>query len=341
MRRVINQVINGEDLSIEETRETMEAIMSGKATEAQIASFITALRMKGETIEEITGAALVMREKAAKIKSNQKILVDVCGTGGDKLNTFNISTTTAFVVAAAGVAVAKHGNRSVSSKSGSADLLEKLGVNLNLSPVQVGSCIDEIGIGFMYAPVFHQAMKYAIGPRKEIGARTIFNLLGPLTNPAQAEIQLLGVYSPELTEPIAYVLKNLGVKSAFVVHGMVGLDELSTVGETKVSQLKDGEIRTYNIHPTKLGLKEATIEDLAGGKPQENAKITLDILKGKVGKKRDIVILNAAAALVAADKAESLIEGIELAAKIIDEGLALKKLEELVDVTNRLAKEVS
>ncbi|PRX28936.1 anthranilate phosphoribosyltransferase [Orenia metallireducens] len=341
MRRVINQVINGEDLSIEESRETMEAIMSGEATEAQIASFITALRMKGETIEEITGAALVMREKSSKIETNQEVLVDVCGTGGDKLNTFNISTTTAFVVAAAGVAVAKHGNRSVSSKSGSADLLEKLGVNLNLSPAQVGSCIDEIGIGFMYAPVFHQAMKYAIGPRKEIGARTIFNLLGPLTNPAQAEVQLLGVYSPELTEPIAYVLKNLGVKSAFVVHGMLGLDELSTVGETKISQLKDEEVKTYNLHPTDLGLEETTIEELAGGNPEENAKITLDILKGKVDKKRDIVILNAAAALVAADKAEGLAEGIELAAKIIDEGLALKKLEELVDVTNRLAKEVS
>jgi len=341
MRRVINQVINGEDLSIEESRETMEAIMSGEATEAQIASFITALRMKGETIEEITGAALVMREKSSKIETNQEVLVDVCGTGGDKLNTFNISTTTAFVVAAAGVAVAKHGNRSVSSKSGSADLLEKLGVNLNLSPAQVGSCIDEIGIGFMYAPVFHQAMKYAIGPRKEIGARTIFNLLGPLTNPAQAEVQLLGVYSPELTEPIAYVLKNLGVKSAFVVHGMLGLDELSTVGETKISQLKDEEVKTYNLHPTDLGLEETTIEELAGGNPEENAKITLDILKGKVDKKRDIVILNAAAALVAADKVEGLAEGIELAAKIIDEGLALKKLEELVDVTNRLAKEVS
>jgi anthranilate phosphoribosyltransferase len=341
MRRVINKVINGDNLSIEESRDAMEAIMIGEATSAQIASFITALRMKGETIEEITGAALVMREKASKIETNQDVLVDVCGTGGDKLNTFNISTTTAFVVAAAGVAVAKHGNRSVSSKSGSADLLERLGVNLNLSPAQVGSCIDEIGIGFMYAPVFHQAMKYAIGPRKEIGARTIFNLLGPLTNPAEAGVQLLGVYSSELTEPIAYVLKNLGVKSAFVVHGMVGLDELSTVGETKVSQLKDGEVKTYNLHPRELGLEEATIEDLAGGNPEENAEITLDILKGKAGKKRDIVILNAAAALVAVDKAESLVEGVELAAQIIDEGLALKKLEELVEVSNRLAKEVS
>ncbi|OCL25332.1 anthranilate phosphoribosyltransferase [Orenia metallireducens] len=341
MRRVINKVINGDNLSIEESRDAMEAIMIGEATSAQIASFITALRMKGETIEEITGAALVMREKASKIETNQDVLVDVCGTGGDKLNTFNISTTTAFVVAAAGVAVAKHGNRSVSSKSGSADLLERLGVNLNLSPAQVGSCIDEIGIGFMYAPVFHQAMKYAIGPRKEIGARTIFNLLGPLTNPAEAGVQLLGVYSSELTEPIAYVLKNLGVKSAFVVHGMVGLDELSTVGETKVSQLKDDEVKTYNLHPRELGLEEATIEDLAGGNPEENAEITLDILKGKAGKKRDIVILNVAAALVAVDKAESLVEGVELAAQIIDEGLALKKLEELVEVSNRLAKEVS
>ncbi|WP_018249150.1 anthranilate phosphoribosyltransferase [Orenia marismortui] len=341
MRRVIDKIINHEDLSLEESQSTMEEIMEGKATPAQIASFITGLRMKGETIDEITGAALVMRDKAAEIKTNQDILVDVCGTGGDKLNTFNISTTTAFVVAGAGVSVAKHGNRSVSSKSGSADLLEKLGVNLNLTPNQVGQCIDQIGIGFLYAPTFHQAMKYAIAPRREIGARTIFNMLGPLTNPAKAQIQLLGVYDSDLTEPIAYVLKNLGVESAFVVHGLVGLDELSTVGKTKISQLKDGKVETYYIEAEDLGLESAGIEDLAGGTPEENAEITLDILKAKQSKKRDVVLLNASAALVAANQVQSLAEGIELAARVIDQGLALEKLEQLIRYSHSLVGEVS
>ncbi|WP_027340083.1 anthranilate phosphoribosyltransferase [Halonatronum saccharophilum] len=341
MRREIEKVIKGEDLSLDESKRAMESIMDGEATPAQIGSFITALRMKGETIEEISGAAMVMREKAARIDTKEKLLVDVCGTGGDKLNTFNISTTTAFVVAGAGVAVAKHGNRSVSSPSGSADLLEELGVNLTLTPGQVGKSIDEIGIGFLYAPTFHKAMKYAIGPRKEIGVRTIFNMLGPLTNPAHAQVQLLGVYSPDLTEPIAYVLKNLGVKSAFVVHGLCGMDELSTVGKTKVSRLKEGKVSTYEVIPSDYGLEEATLEDLKGGDPKENAQITLDIFKGKKDKKRDIVLLNAGAVLVGAGKAENLKEGIQLAAKVIDEGLALKKLEELIEVTNNLAKEVS
>ena len=335
MRREIEKIIAGQNLSIEESQQMMDSIMSGEATDAQIAGYITALRMKGETIEEITGAAKVMRQKAAPIKTNQDMLVDVVGTGGDKLDTFNISTTTTFVVAGAGLPVAKHGNRSVSSKSGSADVLETLGVNLDLTPQQVGECIDEIGIGFLYAPTFHKAMKHAIGPRKEIGVRTIFNLLGPLTNPAQANIQLLGVYDPELTEPIAHALKNLDVESAFVVHGLVGLDELSTVGKTKISRLKDGEVNTYYLSPADIGLKEAKEEDISGGGPQENAQITREILSGEAGPKRDVVLLNAAAALAAAGKVEDLETGVELAAEVIDQGAALKKLNQLIKVSNQ------
>ncbi|GAB6099308.1 anthranilate phosphoribosyltransferase [Halanaerocella petrolearia] len=335
MRRVIEKVVNGSDLSVDESRRAMNNIMDGEATDAQIGSFITALRTKGETIAEITGAAQVMRNKAEPIVTEQDLLVDVCGTGGDSLDTFNISTTTSFVVAGADIPVAKHGNRSVSSKSGSADVLEELGVNLDLTPEEVGDCIDRIGIGFLYAPTFHRAMKHAIGPRKEIGVRTIFNMLGPLTNPASAQVQLLGVYDPELTEPIAYTLNNLGVEAAFVVHGLAGLDELSTVGQTKVSQLQGGKVETYHLVPEDLGLTEATPEELTGGGPTENAQITKDILAGKVGSRRDIVLLNAAAALVAAGKAEELKQGVELAAQVIDDGLALEKLEQLVEVSNQ------
>ena len=333
MRRELEEVLAGEDLSVARSQQVMDAIMSGEASSAQIAGFLTALRMKGETIPEITGAARVMREKAEPITTKEEPLVDVCGTGGDDLNTFNISTTTAFVVAGAGIPVAKHGNRSVSSKSGSADVLEVLGVNLDLDPKEVGECIDEIGIGFLYAPRFHKAMKHAIGPRKELGVRTIFNLLGPLTNPARANIQLLGVYDPELTEPIAYVLKNLGVESAFVVHGLVGLDELSTVGETKISRLKDGEVETYYLKPEDVGLKQAEIEELSGGSPKENAEITKKILEGKAGKRRDIVLLNAGATLTAAGETESLAEGVKRSAEVIDKGLAKEKLKQLAAYT--------
>ncbi len=335
MRREVSKVVAGQNLSVVESEEAMDSIMSGEATDAQIAGYITALRMKGETIPEITGAARVMRDKAAPITTEQDLLVDVCGTGGDSLDTFNISTATSFVVAGAGVPVAKHGNRSVSSKSGSADVLEKLGVNLDLNPEQVGDCIDQIGIGFLYAPLFHEAMKHAIGPRKELSVRTIFNMLGPLTNPAGAKIQLLGVYDPELTEPIAHVLKNLGVEAAFVVHGLEGLDELSTVGKTKVSHLQDGQVETYTIKPQDLGLEEATPEELQGGTPQENAEILRQILSGTEGKKQDIVLLNAAAALVAANKADDLEAGIELARNVIASGAALKKLNQLIKVSNK------
>lgn len=335
MRREFEQVLAGESLSVEESQEVMDAIMSGEATPAQIAGYLTALRMKGETIEEITGAAQVMRDKAAPITTSQDKLVDVCGTGGDQLDTFNISTATSFVVAAAGLPVAKHGNRSVSSQSGSADVLEALGVNLDLEPEAVGRCIEEIGIGFLYAPLFHQAMKHAIGPRKELGVRTIFNMLGPLTNPARANIQLLGVYDPALTEPIAHVLNNLGVEAAFVVHGLAGLDELSTVGKTKVSQLQNGKVINYQLHPTDVGLQEAAPEELAGGDPEENAQIMQDILGGKRGAKRDVVLLNAAAALVAGGEAEDLTAGVERAAEVIDQGLAEEKLSQLIQLTNQ------
>jgi anthranilate phosphoribosyltransferase len=335
MRREVSKVVAGQDLSVVESEEAMDSIMSGKATDAQIAGYITALRMKGETIPEITGAARVMRDKAAPITTEQDLLVDVCGTGGDSLDTFNISTATSFVVAGAGIPVAKHGNRSVSSKSGSADVLEKLGVNLDLDPKQVGDCIDQIGIGFLYAPLFHEAMKHAIGPRKELSVRTIFNMLGPLTNPAGAKVQLLGVYDPQLTEPIAHVLKNLGVEAAFVVHGLEGLDELSTVGKTKVSHLQDGQVETYTIKPQDLGLEEATPEELQGGTPQENAEILRQILSGTEGKKQDIVLLNAAAALVAANKADDLEAGIEVAREVIASGAALKKLNQLIKVSNK------
>lgn len=337
MRKVINKVINGDNLTLDESISVMSDIMEGKATPAQIASYITALRIKGETIEEITGAAMVMREKAAGIPVASRGLIDVCGTGGDSLNTFNISTVTAFVLAGSGLLVAKHGNRSVSSTCGSADLLEKLGVNINLEPSQVGRCIDEIGIGFLFAPVFHQAMKYAVKPRREIGIRTIFNVLGPLTNPAGAEMQLLGVYDPDLTEPVAYVLKNLGVKAALVVHGIGGMDEITTTGKTRVSQLADGKVQTYYLDPLELGLETATIEELAGGSPDENARIARDILHGCYDKKRDIVLLNSAAALVIAEKVDNFKDGLNLAAEVIDSGAALKKLNQLQELSAQLA----
>ncbi|MTI60486.1 MAG: anthranilate phosphoribosyltransferase [Firmicutes bacterium] len=337
MREVINKVINGDNLTLEESISVMSDIMEGKATPAQIASYITALRIKGETIEEITGAAMVMREKAAGIPVASRGLIDVCGTGGDSLNTFNISTVTAFVLAGAGLLVAKHGNRSVSSTCGSADLLEKLGVNINLEPRQVGRCIDEIGIGFLFAPVFHQAMKYAVKPRREIGIRTIFNVLGPLTNPAGAKLQLLGVYDPDLTEPVAYVLKNLGVKAALVVHGVGGMDEITTTGKTRVSQLADGKVQTYYLDPLELGLETAAIEELAGGSPDENARIARDILHGHQDKKRDIVLLNSAAALVIAEKVDNFKDALNLAAKAIDSGAALKKLNQLQELSAQLA----
>ena len=277
IRETIQKVVDGQDLTERETVDTMNEIMSGEATPAQVASFITALRIKGETIEEITGAARVMREKSTKIHTKHSFAVDTCGTGGDGSHSFNISTTAAFVVAGTDIPVAKHGNRAASSQSGSADVLKALGVNIEIGPAQVGACIDDVGIGFLFAVTLHGAMKYAIGPRREIGIRTIFNALGPLTNPANAQAQVVGVYTPTLTEPLANVLKNLGSQRAFVVHGGDGLDEITTTTATQVSELVDGEVNTYTLDPGVLGIPTAQPSDLKGGTPEENAEMTLNV----------------------------------------------------------------
>lgn len=338
IRTAINKVIQGENLSEDEAREAMDAIMSGNSTDAQIAAFITALRLKGETVDEITGFAKSMRNKATKVETIHPMVIDTCGTGGDGANTFNISTTSAFVIAGAGMPVAKHGNRSVSSKSGSADVLEALGVNLNLTPEQVGKCIDEIGIGFLFAPVLHGAMKYAIGPRREIGIRTVFNILGPLTNPAEAQVQVLGVYDPGLTEIMAEVLTKLGTLRAFVVHGHGCLDEVSLGGPTKVSFINEGNLESYYLDPSEYGFQQAGTDALRGGDANQNAVITKNVLAGEKGPHRDVVVLSSAMGLVAGLKAEDLREGIEISERSIDSGAALGKLETLVNLTQRMAQ---
>lgn len=332
----LEKVVRREDLSLAEMEDAMSMVMEGKTTESQLAGFLIGLRMKGETIDEIAGAASVMRDKAEPVKTIARDLIDSCGTGGDEKGTFNISTTTALVMAAGGLKVAKHGNRSVSSKSGSADLLEALGVNIDLTPDAAGKCLDQVGISFLFAPHFHKAMKYAVGPRRELGLRTIFNILGPLTNPAKADYQVLGVYKEELVEPLAHVLKKLGLKSAMVVHGAGGIDELSLAGENKTAYLKNGEVNMFNFRPEDAGLKTAPIKDILGGSPEENKEITLDILRGKKGPKRDVVLLNAAAAFLVQEKVENLAEGVELAAEIIDSGKAMKKLEELIECSRKV-----
>jgi len=334
IKEAIAKVVANEDLRESEMMEAMEEVMEGKATSAQIAALITALGMKGETVEEVTGAARIMRQKATRIDARSAIIVDTCGTGGDGMNTFNISTTTAFVVVAAGITVAKHGNRAVSSGCGSADVLEALGVNISPGPEIVEECIQQIGIGFLFAPRLHGAMKYALGPRREIGVRTIFNMLGPLTNPAGATSQLLGVYDSRLTEMFADVLKNLGTKRAFVVHGFDGLDEATVTGETRVSELKNGRITTYNINPIDIFGQTYRGEDLVGGDESINAQITKDVLAGKDGACRKVVLLNAALAIMAGEKAENIREGIAIAEECIDNGAAIKKLQALIELTN-------
>ncbi len=334
IREAIEKVVRRIDLSEKEMREVFEEIMSGKATHAQIAAFITALRMKPETIDEITVAAKVMREKAIHLDVRDNV-VDTCGTGGSGINTFNISTTAAFIVAGCGLKVAKHGNRSASSSCGSADVLETLGVKLEIGPDLVKKCIEEVGIGFIFAPVFHNAMKYAIEPRREIGIRTIFNILGPLSNPANAVSQVLGVYEARLTEVLAHVLKNIGASRAFVVHGMDGLDEITITAKTMITELKNGRIMSYYITPEKFRMKRASLKDIKGSSAKENAEITLSILKGERGPRRDVTILNAAAAIVSGFKARNFNEGIKLAADSIDLGRALDKLLKLKELTNR------
>ncbi len=335
IKEAISLIIQNISLSEGEMAECMTEIMEGRATDAQIGAFLTALRIKGETIEEITGAAKIMREKATKIKAPDGV-IDTCGTGGDMSGTFNISTTTAIVVAAAGIPVAKHGNRSVSSQSGSADVLEALGVKIDLPPEKVERCLFETNFGFLFAPIFHPAMKYAVGPRREIGIRTIFNILGPLTNPAGAKRQILGVFTDRLTEPLAAVLGNLGADDAMVVHGEDGLDEITICDGTRVSRYREGRVETFYITPEDFGFKMADSREIIGGDKSENAGITVSILNGQKGPKRDIVVMNSAAAIVVAGLAQDFKTAIQIAQDSIDSGKALEKLREIQMVTNKL-----
>lgn len=337
LKAVLNQVVGGENLSRQEAQESMQAIMTGQASESQIGGLLTALRIKGETSEEIAGFAETMRSHTVKVECSQSDLLDTCGTGGDRKGTFNISTTVAFVVAGAGASVAKHGNHGVSSSSGSADVLKALGVRIDLPAQNIASVIEDARIAFLYAPTFHPAMKYAGKPRRELGFRTVFNVLGPLTNPLAAERQLMGVYERSLTKKLAEVLLRLNTRRAMVVHGLDGLDEISTTAPTQVSEVVDGKILSYLIDPAEYGLPIAALEDISGGTPEQNADIVLGILSGKQGARRDLVLLNAAAALVVADKAENIREGMVLAAKSIDSGAAQAKLERMRELTRQSA----
>lgn len=335
IKEAIGKVITRTDLSEKEMVAVMDEVMSGNATPAQIGAFITALRMKGETVDEIAGAARVMREKATKVHvAGDGDIVDIVGTGGDSSGTFNVSTTTAFVAAGAGLTVAKHGNRSISSHCGSADVLEALGVNLNLTADQIGQCISKAGIGFMFAPMLHGAMKHAIGPRREIGIRTVFNVLGPLTNPAEANVYLLGVYAPELVETLAGVLAKFDVKRAIVVCGEGNIDEITITGETKVADLVNGKITSYSIKPEDVGLSRASLADIKGGDTAEKSADQLKaVLRGEPGPCLDMVLMNGGAAFVAAGKAADLQSGVDLARQTIESGAALEKLNALVAVS--------
>ncbi|MFP5504803.1 MAG: anthranilate phosphoribosyltransferase [Gammaproteobacteria bacterium] len=334
MQAAIRAITERHDLSHAEMTDVMRLIMTGQATPAQIGGFLIGMRMKGETVDELAAAAQVMRELAARVEFGGAHLVDIVGTGGDGSSTFNISTASTFVVAAAGGRVAKHGNRAVSSKSGSADLLEAAGVKLDLYPEQVHKCIDEIGVGFMFAPMHHSAMKHAVGPRKEMGVRTLFNLLGPLTNPAGAQHQVLGVFSRDWVEPIAEVLKQLGSVHALVVHSEDGMDEISIAAPTEVAELKGGAIRRYRIAPEDFGFARGDLAALKVADAQESLAIIRDVLAGKPGPARDIVVLNAGAAIYAADLVDSLPAGIAKAAEVIDSGAAREKLAALVQISN-------
>lgn len=340
IQRAIDMLGKYGHLQVEESESVMHQIMSGEATHAQIGAYLMALRMKGETPEEIVGSAKAMRENAHTVptKYDSDILLDTCGTGGDKSGTFNISTTVAFVAAGAGVPVAKHGNRAATSKSGSADVLEALGVNISLTPEQVGECVDRVGIGFLFARTLHPAMKHVASPRRELAVRTIFNILGPLTNPAGAKRQLMGVFSGDLTDLMAHVLGQLGAVDAMVVSGYGGLDELTTTGPNTVSHYHDGKVKTYELDPQALGFDSASIADLYGGAPARNAEILRGVLDGSIrGPKRDVVLLNAGAALYVAGKANSIQNGIRAAEDVIDDGAAVAKLDELVQVSQELA----
>jgi anthranilate phosphoribosyltransferase len=332
----IRLAVTGQDLTEEQAASAMAEIMEGVATPSQIAGLVIALRMKGERTDELTGFAKTMRNKATVVPHHQATLLDTCGTGGDGAHTFNISTTVAIVASSAGAKVAKHGNRALSSQTGSSEVLAALGVKIELTPEQIGRCIDEIGIGFLFAPALHEAMKHAGPTRKELGVRTLFNLLGPLTNPAGAKRQLIGVFEGDFVEPMAGVLQRMGTEQAWVVHGHDGLDELSTTDESRVAELKGGKVRSFYVNPDDLGLERASLSDLKGGDAALNASLTLAVLKGEHGPKRDIVLLNAAAALVVAGLAETLKEGIAVAAKAIDGGKSLEKLEALKSLSQSL-----
>ncbi len=333
----VGKIASGEDLTRAEAEAAMEQILSGRSNDEQIAGFLSALRVKGETVDELVGFATVMRRHAAPVfqggRKDSEILVDTCGTGGDASGTFNVSTAAAFVVAGAGVRVAKHGNRSISSRCGSADVLETLGVDLALSPQRVGEAIQAVGIGFLFAPAMHSAMKHAMAARRQLGGRTVFNLLGPLTNPAGASAQVVGVFDPSFTELLAEALGELGVRRAFVVYGAEGLDEISLAGETQVAELRDGAVRSYTVVPEDFGLRRAPLEAIAGGDASHNSEIILRVLEGEFGPHREVVQANAAAALVAAGRATDFLDGVRLAAESLDSGAARAKLDQLIAFT--------
>ncbi|MGN1456969.1 MAG: anthranilate phosphoribosyltransferase [Acutalibacteraceae bacterium] len=338
IKEAIHELVEGKDLTYDKTKEVMDEIMSGKATDAQIASFITALSIKGETIEEITACAEVMRAKGVKLDKKGLEVFEIVGTGGDQVGTFNISTTAAFVIAGAGVPVAKHGNRSVSSQSGAADVLENLGANLTLTPEQNEKVLEKCHICFMFAPTYHSSMRFAAPARRETGIRSVFNILGPLTNPAAAEYQLMGVYSDKLVEPLAKVLQNLGVKRGAVVCGASRLDEMTVTGSNLVCEIKDGKLSTYTVNAEDFGMKKVPLEEILGGSPEDNAQITNDVLSGVKDSKRDTVVLNAGMSLYLAGKADTIADGIKLAQETIDSGKAKAKLDEFIKATNEFAK---
>ena len=337
IKKAIAKVVERIDLEEDEMSEVVEMMMEGEATPGQISAFLVALRMKGESVAEITGAAKVMLDKATKIESSREVIVDLCGTGGDRQGTFNVSTAAAFVVAGAGVPVAKHGNRSVSSYVGSADVLEALGVNINHSIEVARKCLDEAGIVFLFAPLYHPAMKNVAGPRKEIGVRTVFNILGPIVNPAGVRHQVVGVYSEVLLDPVVKVLRNLGHKSAMVVHGSDSMDEITVTGKTVVAELRDGMVKKYQFDPADIGIKKWSINDLKGGRTaKENARIFMSILKGEEKEaKRDIVLINAAAAIYVSETSPDIMEALERAVDSLESGKALSKFEELARITKQ------
>lgn len=334
VRESIHKLIERRDLSKQEAHDAMMEIMSGNASEPLIASFLTALRMKGETVEEVAGCAQAMREKATKISTRRPNVIDTCGTGGDSTGTFNISTAAAIVACGGGASVAKHGNRAVSSRCGSADVLKALGVNVEAPKENVERCLDEVGIAFLFAPMMHGAMKFAAPVRQELGVRTVFNILGPLTNPAGAKRQLLGVFDRRLGEPLARVLFELGSERAMVVHGEGGLDEISTVGNTFISELRDGNVSTYDFHHSSVGIASASLNEIEGGDAEVNARIIRDILDGKKNPQRNITVLNAGAALYVSGEAATFSEGITMARESIDSQAAKRKLKELIEATN-------